>query len=146
LTERETLSTLSTVRVPFLTTTKQNGRFALDKISAVARALGILLAVVAAFVSIPQASAAMLVLGAVAGVTAAADTRLRLFAMTIVLMVGAKSLTAIPAAGDYLATIFGNIGMVTMGASATGVVLNIIDRVRGDWVSAPAAVPSPAST
>jgi hypothetical protein len=109
--------------------------------------LGILLAIGAAFVSIPQASAAMLVLGAIAGLTAASDVRLRLFATTIVLMVGAKSLTAIPGAGDYLATIFGNFGMVTMGASATGVVLNIIDRVRVDWLTAaPAGVPSQAST
>jgi hypothetical protein len=108
--------------------------------------LGILLAIVAAFVSIPMASAAMLVLGAIAGVTAAADVRLRLFATTIVLMVGAKALTAIPGVGDYLAAIFGNIGMVTMGASATGVVLNIVDRLRGDWVTAtPAAAPSQAS-
>jgi hypothetical protein len=116
----------------------------LTKLTAVARLLAILLAVVAAFVTVPMASAAMLILGALAGITAPADARLRLFATTILLMVGAKSLTAIPEVGDYLAAIFGNIGLVTMGASATGVILNIIERIKADWFNQTSAAASPA--
>jgi hypothetical protein len=116
----------------------------LDKICAIARALAIALAVVSAFVTIPYAAALIIVLGAVAGIIAAPEDRTRLFLITIVLFLGAKSLTAIPVAGADLAAIFAALGLGTFGASLTGIVLGIYGRLTADWAPKAAAQPAHA--
>lgn len=117
----------------------------MDKICGLARALAIVVAVVAAFVTVPQVATVLILLGVVAGITNTPEDRMRLFLITTVLILGAKSLDAIPGVGTYLAVIFGNLGMGTLGASLTGIVLGIYHRVMADWGPAkPAAQPAHA--
>ena len=111
----------------------------MDKICGIARALAILLAVVSPFVAVPEVSAILIGLGVIAGITNTPDDRMRLFLITTVLMLGAKSLTAIPVAGADLAAIFGALGMGTLGASVTGIVLGIYHRLTADWAPKAAA-------
>ena len=106
----------------------------MDKVCAIARALAIAIAVVAAFVAIPQTAAILLVLGAIAAICNTAEDNLRIYLSTLVLILGAKALEAIPAAGAPLATIFGNIATALIGASVMAITLRIIARVKSDWV------------
>src|SRR5258708_7662048 len=72
-----------------------------------ARALAVLVAIAAAFVTVPQVAVILLVLGAIAGLGNSAEDNMRVMVIAIVLLVGSKSLEAIPTVGTYLATIFG---------------------------------------
>jgi hypothetical protein len=104
----------------------------LQKVYTISTLVAVILAIVAAFVSIPMAAAIMLVLGGIGGLdnANAPDVRLRIYAATIVLVLGAKSLTAIPAVGAPLAAIFGGVALVLVGASVVGITLAIVQLVR----------------
>jgi hypothetical protein len=115
----------------------------LDKISAIARALAVLLAILAAFVNLPMAFAILFVLGAIAAVTNTPENNLRIWVITIVLMLTAKSLDGLPAVGTYLSAIFTNLGVGLTGASLMGITLGMFNRIRGDWASPQAAAASP---
>jgi hypothetical protein len=107
----------------------------LSKVCAVARLLAIILAVVAAFVAIPQIACILLVLGAISAITNTAEDNMRIYLATIVLLLGAKMLEAIPVAGGPLAAIYGNVATAILGASVMGITLRIYTRVKSDWVS-----------
>jgi hypothetical protein len=79
-----------------------------------------------------MAAAIMLVLGGIGGLGNVndPDVRLRIYAATIVLILGAKSLTAIPAVGEPLAAIFAGVAMVLTGASVVGITLAIAQLVK----------------
>lgn len=98
-----------------------------------ARALAVLVAIAAAFVTIPQVAVILLVLGAIAGLGNSAEDNMRVMVIAIVLLVGSKSLEAIPEAGTYLATIFGGIGVAAFGSVVTGVVLGLYRRTMTDF-------------
>ena len=104
----------------------------MQKVYTISTLVAVILAIVAAFVSIPMAAAIMLVLGGIGGLdnANAPDVRLRIYAATIVLVLGAKSLTAIPAVGAPLAAIFGGVALVLVGASVVGITLAIVQLVR----------------
>jgi hypothetical protein len=106
----------------------------MDKLYAVARLIGIALAIVAAFVAIPNAAAALLILGAVAAIGNDIERNVRITIAAIFLILGAKALEAIPAVGVPLAAIFANLGTALTGAAAMGITLMIITRVKADWV------------
>lgn len=96
--------------------------------------LGVLLAIVSAFISIPNGAAALLILGGVGALNngSAPDLRLRIYAAAILLILGAKTLTAIPAVGASLATIFTGIGILMTGASIVGVTLAIYHLLKSN--------------
>jgi hypothetical protein len=98
-----------------------------------ARALAVLVAIAAAFVTVPQVAVILLVLGAIAGLGNSAEDNMRVMVIAIVLLVGSKSLEAIPTAGTYLATIFGGIGIAAFGSVVTGVVLGLYRRTMADF-------------
>ena len=104
----------------------------MQKLSAISLLIAVILAIVTAFVSIPMAAAVLLILGGIGGLDNinAPDVRLRIYAATIVLLLGDKSLTAIPAVGDPLAAIFGGIGLALVGASVVGLTLAIAQLLR----------------
>ncbi len=108
----------------------------MKKIFNISRGLAIILAVVAAFVTVPYAAAALLVLGAIAGIANTPEDNSRIFLIALVLMAGAKSLDAIPAVGTHLSAIFGNIGMAAFGVAVMGVSLGLIRRITADWTAA----------
>lgn len=109
------------------------------KLYPIVRIIAVLVAIAAAFVMIPQATAILLVLGAISGVGNSNDDNMRVFVITIVLAVAAKQLSAIPAVGDYLVTIFTGIGAATFGASASGIAMGLYRRTVGELLTKPAA-------
>ena len=102
----------------------------MTKIYTISTLLAVILAIVAAFVSIPMAAAALLILGGIGAINNPPDLRLRIYAATIVLILGAKTLTAIPAVGDPLAAIFAGVAIALTGASVVGVTLGIYQSLR----------------
>lgn len=103
---------------------------------AVARGLAVILAVVGAFVTVPWAAVLLLALGFISAITNTPENNIRIFTITIVLLLGAKGLTVIPApVGDDLAAIFGNLGLALLGASIMAIVLGVYARIKGDWVA-----------
>lgn len=105
----------------------------MGKLFGGARALAVLVAIAAAFATIPDVAIILLVLGAVAGVGNTPEDNNRVFLIAIVLTVGSKLLEAIPGAGTYLSTIFSGIGTAAFGASVTGITLGLYRRTMADF-------------
>ena len=111
----------------------------MNKLYALARLLAVVVAVAAAFVTIPYVAAILLVLGAVAGVGIARDDRTRLYLVALLLIAASKLLEGIPApVGAYLATIFGGLGAAYLGASIVALTLSLLTSIREDWAKTPA--------
>jgi hypothetical protein len=104
----------------------------LDKICTISTLLAVILAIVAAFVSIPMAAAILLVLGGIGALNTSGnpDLRLRIYAAAIVLTLGAGALAQIPVVGVSLADIFSGVGMAFVGASVVAVTLAIIRSIQ----------------
>jgi hypothetical protein len=111
----------------------------LNKLYAVARLLVVVVAIAAAFVTIPSVAAILLILGAIAGVGVAKEDRTRLYLVALLLVVASKILAEIPGvAGAYLSGIFGNLGTGYVGASVLALTLSLLASIRQDWTKAPA--------
>jgi hypothetical protein len=106
----------------------------MNVISAAARALAVILAIVSAFISAPLTPALLLILGGIAAINNNSEKNARNFLMTIVLILGAESLSAIPVIGSHLATIFGSLGIAFIGASMVAIVVTLGYRFKRDWV------------
>ena len=102
----------------------------LSKITTISTLLAVLLAIVTAFVSIPMSAAALLILGGFGAINNPPDLRLRIYAAAIILTLGAKSLTAIPAVGDPLAAIFAGVAIALTGASVVGITIAIYQLMK----------------
>lgn len=109
----------------------------MNKITGLAGALGMILAVVAGFVPIPGLDVALvlIVLGIIGGIAADQDGAMRIFLAVLAIPVIGTALGAIPAVGENLTAIFGNVAMVASGAGATLVARRIysmvMDAVKG---------------
>jgi len=106
----------------------------MNVITAAARALAIILAIASAFISVPLTPALLLILGGIAALQNNSDKNSKNFLMTIVLILGAETLSAIPVIGSYLATIFGSLGIAFVGASIVAIVVTLAYRLKRDWV------------
>ena len=106
----------------------------MNKLCGAARALAILLAIVAAFVTIPYVVPVLLILGAISALTNTPDQNRTVFLITIVLLLGAKVLAELPAVGTYVSSIFANLGTALLGASMLAIAIGAYRRVRSDWV------------
>ena len=106
----------------------------LKKVAGLARALAVILAVVAGFVAIPNldVALALVVLGLVAGLGYCEDTATRLILSVLVLPVVGMALGNIPNIGEQLGAIAGNIGLAAAGAAATLLAVRIFNLVKGD--------------
>src|SRR5215212_5281704 len=109
------------------------GGFMLNKIGGLARALYVLLAIIAAFVPLGGLNVALtlVVLGLVAGLAMMAD-KMVLAAVTVVAlpMVGA-ALANIPAIGAQLMAICGNLQLGVAGAFATALAIFLYQTIMG---------------
>ncbi len=107
----------------------------MDKVYAAVRAVGTLLAVVAAFVAIPNidVGAALVILGIIAGVAVAADATQRMILAAVALPVIAVALGNVPAIGEQLGSIASNFGLLAAGNSATIIAMAVFNRMKGDW-------------
>ena len=106
----------------------------MNEISAAARAIAVILAIASAFVSVPLMATLLLVFGGIAAIKNNSDKNSRNFLITIVLLLGARTLHTIPVAGPYLATIFESLGIAFVGASIVAIVVTLAYRIKRDWV------------
>jgi hypothetical protein len=106
----------------------------MSKLCGAARALAVLLAIVAAFVNVPYVIPVLLILGAISAITNTPENNGRIFMITIVLLLGAKTLAEIPAVGTWLSAIFSNFGTALLGASIMAIAFGVYARVKSDWV------------
>jgi hypothetical protein len=90
--------------------------------------IGLLIAIVAAFVDIPYFAFALLVLGLVVGYWIAREDHVRVIVSALALNAFAHHFGAVPAIGDYLASIIANIGLLAAGAAILIVLRNIYVR------------------
>jgi hypothetical protein len=106
----------------------------LDKVFAISNLLAFIVAIVAAFVSIPMAATILIILGGIGALNTAGDPalRVRIYTAGAILILGAKSLAEIPAVGTYLADIFSGVALVFVGASVVAVTLAIAKAIQAN--------------
>ena len=106
----------------------------LNKGGSLARALGILLAIVAGFVTLGTLNTALvlLVLGLIAGLCYTAEDIVRLGVLVLALPVVGMALGNIPEIGDKLGAAAGNVALTISGALTTVVVVRLFNLVKGD--------------
>ena len=92
--------------------------------------IGVLLAVVAAFVTVPYAAPLIAIAGVVVGVSVAGDHHVRVIVSALALHVLASSFDGIPAIGTYITAILGNIGVLAAGAALLIIVRNMYERMK----------------
>ena len=106
----------------------------LNKLGSLARALGILLAIVAGFVTLGNLNTglAILVLGLIAGLCYTAEDIVRLGVLVLALPAVGMALGNIPEIGDKLGAVAGNVALAIAGALATVMVVRLFNLVKGD--------------
>ena len=92
--------------------------------------VGVLLAIVAAFVMIPYAALILAVLGLVAGFSIVAEEHVRVIVSALALKYLAETFMAIPQAGGYVTSIIGNVAALAAGAALMIVFRNIYARFK----------------
>ena len=104
----------------------------LIKVTALARALGLLLAVIAGFIAIPNLNVALVlvVLGLIAGIVMSPERVLHVGVVVLVLPAIGVALTHIPMIGEQLAAVAGNVALGGAGALASGVAIMLFGLVK----------------
>ena len=92
--------------------------------------LGVLLAIVAAFVNVPYAEPIMAVAGAVLGISVAGEHHVRVIVSALALHALASAFNGIPGAGPSITTILGNFGTLAAGAALLIIVRNMYLRLK----------------
>jgi hypothetical protein len=92
--------------------------------------VAVALAVVGAFVVIPNLAAILVVLGLVGGYSIDGADHVRVIVSALALTALAGTLAAIPAVGDKLAGIVGNIGVIAAGAAIMIIMRNVYNRFK----------------
>nr|NUR36669.1 hypothetical protein [Sphingomonas sp.] len=116
----------------------------LKKIGGLARALAIILAVVAGFVALTMMNVPLVLvgLGLVAGLAMPEERQIAAMVAVIVLPIVGTALTQIPTIGAQLNTVALNLQMATAGAVATALAIRfyhlLMDGVMGLAGGAPA--------
>lgn len=106
----------------------------MNKVSATARALAVILAIASAFVSNSFIAPLLFVLGGIAAIGNTSDRNSKNYLITVVLILGASTLQVIPYVGTYLATIFASLGVAFVGASIIAITITLEERIRQDWL------------
>src|SRR5262245_29140278 len=92
--------------------------------------IGVAVAIVGAFVAIPQMAVLLLVAGLIVGVFVIGDHHVRVMVTALVLTGLSGTFSAVPAAGTYIAAILANIGVLVTGASVMIILRNIYARLK----------------
>jgi hypothetical protein len=122
----------------------------LNKISGLARALYIMLAVVTAFVALGMMNVALvlIVLGLIAGVSMPRDRIVLAAATVIALPIIGTALTNIPTIGAQLNAMALNLQLGIAGALATAIAIQLyhlaMDGITGIMGASPAVAPATA--
>ena len=123
----------------------------LNKIGGLARALYILLAIVAGFVALSMMNVplVLVVLGLIAGLAVPRDRMVLLAALVIALPIVGAALGQIPTIGAQLTAVAGNLQMGAAGSLATAMAIMlyelVMEGVTGIMGSGSAARPAAAT-
>lgn len=106
----------------------------LNKVSSLARALSIVLAVVAGFVALGELNTALVlvVLGLISGASMASDKMTGMGVSVLALPVVGTALANIPTVGAQLSAVAGNLATGAAGALAAAIALYLFNTVKGD--------------
>jgi hypothetical protein len=92
--------------------------------------IGVLVAIVGAFVAIPYAAAILLIIGLFVGLSIIADHHVRVIVSALALTALAHTFDAIPQVGSYLSTIVSNLGVLAAGAALMIILRNMYARFK----------------
>ena len=105
----------------------------LGKLTGLARALALLLALVAGFVAIPvDVKMVLLVLGIIAGIGEGADTFVKRGVAVLVLPAVGAAVALIPAVGTQLSAVTGNVAAVVTAGLVTTVAIGLFNALKGE--------------
>lgn len=99
-------------------------------VDKIVKLVGVIFAIVAAFVTIPQSAAIVAVLGIAGGYFIAEDDRNRFLVAAIALSVAHGGLGAIWGVGGYISTALGGLNGLFLAGAATVIVLGVVDRLK----------------
>jgi hypothetical protein len=106
----------------------------LNKVSSLARALAIILAVVVGFVALGGMNTALVlvVLGLISGIGMPREEVMRVGVTVLVLPMVAAALGKIPGIGEQLGAVASNVALAGAGAVGTGIAMSLFNLVKGD--------------
>jgi hypothetical protein len=99
-------------------------------VDKIIKLVGVIVAIVAAFVAIPYSAVIVALLGIAGAWFIADDDRMRFLVAAIALNLAQGGLDAIPAVGPIITTALGGVNGLFLAAAATVVVLGIVDRLK----------------
>ena len=99
-------------------------------VDKIVKLVGVLVAVVTAFVPFQYDAALVAVLGIAGGWFIAEDDRSRFLIAAVALGVAHSGLNAIPAIGPYIGTALGGLSGLFMAGAATVIVLGTVERLK----------------
>ena len=99
-------------------------------VDKIIKLVGVLVAVVGAFVAIPFGGAAVAVLGIAGAWFIADEDRSRFLIAAVALGVAHDALNAIPAVGPYIGTALGGLSGLFLAGAAAVIVLGTVDRLK----------------
>ncbi len=99
-------------------------------VDKIVKLVGVLVAIVAAFVAIPYSGLIVALLGIAGAWYIAEDDRSRFLIAAVALNLAQGGLDAIPTVGPILTTALGGLNGLFLAAAATVIVLGTIDRLK----------------
>ncbi|MCH7821310.1 MAG: hypothetical protein IIA07_04770 [Proteobacteria bacterium] len=99
-------------------------------VDKIVKLVGVLVAVVAAFVTIPYSAVIVALLGIGGAWFIAEDDRSRFLIAAVALNFAHDGLDAITVVGPHISTALGGVNGLFMAAAATVIVLGIVDRLK----------------
>ncbi|MGH8202723.1 MAG: hypothetical protein ACREVO_20535 [Steroidobacteraceae bacterium] len=91
--------------------------------------IGLLIAIVAAFVNIPYAIELLAIAGVIVAINIAAEDNVRVIVSAIAMPIVAGLFNGLPAIGPHLTSILSNIGYLIGGAALLIILRNVARRV-----------------
>jgi hypothetical protein len=91
--------------------------------------IGLLIAIVAAFVNVPYGIELMAIAGVIVAINIAAEDNVRVIVSAIAMPIVAGLFNGLPAVGTHVTSILANIGYVIGGAALLIILRNVFRRV-----------------
>src|SRR5437868_18275 len=109
----------------------------MTKITGLARALGILLAIIAGFVTIPGVNLALVlvVLGLIAGITMTEERFIPVALYVLALPIIGAALGNVPTIGAQLGAVATGLALLAAGALASAIALRLYALVKDDLMA-----------